>query len=183
MQNLYRLANIIGLDTTNAQHTVALEEAMLGIEEVEAFLEYCRDKKEAIEYATKTEKLDTLATMYKKLQANAKLPHETAMNFSKQLTHKVEQARIHIKNQMELGNEKPFSTTGNPNGEGKFFTVKEIKALSGLGRSSVIVELSEQHKLAESLMQLFLSKFIIKSKYASLTDNQKKVKRLLEAKG
>jgi len=34
MQNLYRLANIIGLDTTNAQHTVALEEAMLGIKEV-----------------------------------------------------------------------------------------------------------------------------------------------------
>jgi len=110
MQNLYRLANIIGLDTTNAQHTVALEEAMLGIEEVEAFLEYVRDKKEAIEYATKTEKLDTLATMYKKLQANAKLPHETAMNFSKQLTHKVEQARTFIKNQIELGNEKPFSS-------------------------------------------------------------------------
>jgi len=135
-----------------------------------------RDKKEAIEYATKTEKLDTLATMYKKLQANAKLPHETATNFSKQLTHKVEQSRTFVKNQIELGNERPFSSLvvdGH-----SYFSEKELKALSIIGRSSVIVELSEQHKLEDKLIQLFLSKHISKSKYTSLTGTR--VKRLLE---
>jgi len=176
-----RISNLMGLDSKSSQHGVAITEALHGVEDKEAFYQFLEDKKNSIEYETKPERLLTLSRMYKKLQANAKLPHETAMNFSKQLAHKVEQARTFIKNQIELGNGKPFSSLvvdGH-----SYFTDKEIKALSGLGRSPVIVELSEQHKLEESLMQLFLSKYVAKSKYASLTDNQTKVKRLLEAKG
>jgi len=178
MQNLYRLANIMGLDTENTQHTVLLKESMHDIDDAGAFLEFCRDKKEGIEYSTKTEKLDTLATMYKKLQNKAKLPHETAMNFSKQLTHKVEQARTYIKNQIEQGNERPFSSL-TVDGH-KFFTDKELKALSSLGRSSVIIELSEQLKMEDSLIKLFLSKYITKSKYKALTDGQQQVKHLIQ---
>jgi len=171
------LSGMMGIDINDAKSAVFIGETIKGIDDLDAFIEYCRDKKEAIEYATKTEKLDTLATMYKKLQANAKLPHETAMNFSKQLTHKVEQARTFIKNQIELGNEKPFSSLvvdGH-----SYFTDKEIKALSGLGRSSVIVELSEQHKLEDSLMKLFLSKYISRSKYEALNNSQKEIRRLV----
>jgi len=175
-----RISNLMGLDSKSAQHGVAITEALHGIEDTEAFYQFLEDKKNGIEYETKPERLLTLSRMYKRLQANAKLPHETAMNFSKQLTLKVEQARTHIKNQIELGNEKPFSTTGNPNGEGKFFTDKEIKALSGLGSSRAIVELCEQHKLEDNLMQLFLGRYVAKSKYEALTSNQTKVKHLLE---
>jgi len=172
-----RIANLMGLDLKSAQHSIAIDEALIGTEDTEAFYQFLEDKKNSIEYETKPERLLTLSRMYKKLQANAKLPHETAMNFSKQLTHKVEQARIFIKNQIELGNEKPFSSLvvdGH-----SYFTDKEIKTLSGLGRSSVIVELSEQHKLAESLMQLFLSKYISRSKYEALNNSQKEVRRLV----
>jgi len=172
-----RIANLMGLSLDSAQHSVAIDEALHSIEDTEAFYQFLSDKKNSIEYETKPERLLTLSRMYKKLQANAKLPHETAMNFSKQLTHKVEQARTYIKNQIEQGNERPFSSLvvdGH-----KFFTDKELKALSGLGRSSVIIELSEQHKLEDSLTELFLSKYIAKSKYESLTSGQQRMDRLV----
>ena len=172
-----RICNLMGLDSKSSQHGVAVTEALHGIEDTESFYQLLSDKKNGIEYETKPERLLTLSRMYKKLQEKAKLPHETAMNFSKQLTHKVEQARTYIKNQIEQGNERPFSSL-TVDGH-KFFTDKELKALSGLGRSSVIVELSEQHKLEDNLMQLFLSKYIAKSKYEALTDRQKQTKHLL----
>jgi len=176
-----RIANLMGLDLNSAQHSVAIDEALIGIEDTEAFYQFLSDKKNGIEYETKPERLLTLSRMYKKLQEQVKLPNETAMNFSKQLTHKVEQARTYIKNQIELGNERPFSSL-TVDGH-KFFTDKEIKALSGLGRSSVIIELSEQHKLEDSLTDLFLSKFISKSKHESLTSGQQRMKRLVGGVG
>ena len=50
MQNLYRLANIMGLSTDNMQQTVALKESLIGIDNVDEFLDFCRDKKDGIEY-------------------------------------------------------------------------------------------------------------------------------------
>ena len=168
----------MGLDTKSSQHGVAITEAIHSIEDTEAFYEFLSDKKNGIEYETKAERLMTLARMYKRLQDQANLPNELAMNFSTQLMHKVEQARVHIKNQIELGNERPFSSLA-VDGH-KYFTDKEITALSGLGSSSVIVELSEQHKLKDNLIQFFLGKFIKKSKCEALSDGQRKIKRLVE---
>ncbi|TET81375.1 MAG: hypothetical protein E3J43_00870 [Candidatus Heimdallarchaeota archaeon] len=172
-----RIANLMGLSLDSAQHSVAIDETLISIEDTEAFYQFLADKKNGIEYETKPERLLTLSRMYKKLQEQAKLPHETALNFSKQLTHKVEQARMYIKNQIEQGNERPFSSLTV--GGHKFFTDKELKALSGLGRSSMIIELSEQHKLEDNLTELFLSKYIAKSKYESLTSGQQRVKKLV----
>jgi len=172
------LAGVMGLDLSNANHAVFVAETTRGIEDMDAFIEFCRDKKDGIEYSTKTEKLDTLSTMLKKLQTDASLPHDIAKTFSKQLTGKVLQARTYIKNQMEDGNQRPFSTLGDENG--KYFTDKELNALSGLGSSAVIIELSEQHKLEESMTELFLSKYIAKSKYEALTSGQQQTKHLIE---
>jgi len=176
-----RIANLMGLDLNSAQHSVAIDEALIGIEGTEAFYQFLADKKDKITTYGKDEKperLMTLSRMYKKLQEKAKLPHETAMNFSKQLTHKVEQARTFLKNQIEQGNERPFSTLQLK--EHLVFSVKELNALASLGRSSVIIELSEQHKLEDSLIELFLSKYIAKSKYESLTSGQQRTKHLIE---
>ena len=148
------------------------------IEDVEAFMEYCTDKKSSIEYETKPERLLTLSRMYKKLQEQSRLPHDTAISFTNQITYKVEQARTYIKNQIELGTPNPFS---NLKADGnKFFTDKEINALSGIGGSNIIIELSEQHLLGESLIKLFMSKFIKKAKYEVLTDKQKRVTALID---
>ncbi len=173
----FRLANTVGLDTKDQQHSVAIKEALFGIEDPEAFLEFCRDKKNGIEYQTKTERLDTLATKYKKLQTEAKLPHDTAKHFSKNLANKVHQARTFIKNQIELGNKRPFSSL-QVDGH-KFFTDKEINALAGIGSVSFIIDLSETGELEDSLIQLFLGKFIAKSKYQQLGDGLKRVIKMI----
>lgn len=175
----YRLATINGLDVNNAQHGVALIEALHGIKDVEAFLEYCRDTKESIQFATKPERLDILATKYKKLQANAELPHELAVSFSSALIEKVEKARTYLKNELEVGNSTPFGRL-KIDGE-KYFTKKELNALASLGTARYIIELSEQNRLGEELTKLFMSKFAIKKKYDLLSDNQKKVQALIGA--
>lgn len=174
----YRLANIVGLNADNGQHGVAIVEALHGIENTEDFLSYCRIYKEGIQYATKAERLDTLATRYKTIQANAKLPHDIAETFSKTLVRKVEVARVFLKNELDSGNDKPFSrlkVAGEP-----YFTKKEINALSELKLSpSAIIGLAEENTLGKELVKLFMSKFAIKSEHELLTDNQKKVKQLL----
>jgi len=176
-----RIANLMGLSLDSAQHSVAIDEALISIEDTEAFYQFLANEKDSITTYGKDEKperLMTLTRMYKKLQEKAKLPHETAMNFSKQLTHKVEQARTYIKNLLDSGEDKPFSRlhiSGEP-----YFSKKEISALSMIGRSEAIIELSELYKLEDNLIKLFLSKYITKSKYEALTDGQQQTKHLIE---
>lgn len=174
----YRLANIIGLDTTSAQHNVAIMEALNGIEDIEAFFEYCRDHKEGIQYATKTERLDTLATKYKKLQRAAKVPIDSLKSFSETLTHKMDQARSTIKELNDNGVKNPFVAL-RLNGE-YFFTEKEINALKEIGSPVYVVELSETHELQDKILELAVKKYEDKSKYKALTAGQEKVMQLLD---
>ena len=172
-----RLANIIGLDINNAQHSVAIDESLYGVTDKEAFLDYCRDFKDGIQYSTKPERLDTLATAYKKLQNEALLPHDQARSFSKQLSAKVEDARIYLKNELEVGNDRPFSRLTQ--GGERYFTEKELRALAELGSPMHLILLSEENKLESHLTKLFLGKYVVKAKYASLTDSEKKIKALI----
>lgn len=176
-----RLANIVGLDIANAQHSVAIDEALIGIEDREAFLEYCRDNKEGIEYATKPERLDTLATKYKKMQASAKLPHGLSASFSHTICKKISMSRAFLKNEIEAGNDKPFSRL-RQNGE-SYFTQKELNALAELKISPAsIIELFESDTLQAALIALFMSKLTAKRKYDYLAQNQAQRKVLLKAK-
>lgn len=177
MKQAYRLSNIFGLDANNAQHSIAVLDAINGIDDVEAFIDYCRDHKEGIEYVSKTEKLDILANKYKKLQESSKLPTDTAIGFSKQIARKISEARTVIKNSMEEGVDRPISRL-SVDGE-KFFSDKEIKALSEIGSVNYIISLSETGDLEEKLIELFVSKFRSKTKYESLTNGQKKINGLL----
>lgn len=177
-----RLANIMGLDTNSAQHNIAITEALHEIQDVEAFLEYCRDKKEGIKTygkLEKTERLDTLATRYKKIQATANIPLDTGKTFTSSIIKKIGTVKDHIKNEIEAGNERAFSRL-KVNGE-KYFTKKEINALVELKVSqSTIIEMFEVGTLKDELMKLFVSKFAIKKKYDLLSDNQKKVQKLTQ---
>ena len=174
-----RLANITGLDISNAQHSVAIDEALIGISDTEAFIEYCRDKKDGIEYATKTEKLDTLATRYKRLQEQSMLPTGQAEESSTALAQKVEAARVYLKNEIEVGNDKPFSRL-KQDGE-RYFSDKELEALAEIGSSRYLIELSETHELKNALSKLFISKYVKVKKYNALSDGQKKMKKLIGA--
>jgi len=178
-----RICNLMGLDSKSSQHGVAITEALHGIDNTEAFYQFLADKKDSITTYGKDEKperLMTLSRMYKKLQEKAKLPNEKAKTFSEKLTHKVAIVKTFVKNQIELGNPRPFSTIGDTESNEYYFTQKEIRALSELGSSAIIVELSEQYKLEDSLTELFLSKYIAKSKYEALSGGQKRTKHLIE---
>ena len=175
-----RLANVIGLDIKNAQHSVAIDESLYGIQDQEAFLEYCREKKDSIEYTSKPERLDMLATRYKKLQFSASLPHDLANSFSKELADKVENARIWLKNEIEVGTERPFSRMKLVDGE-KYFTDKEINALAGIGSAYQLIILAEERKLEDALKKHFMKAYISKSKQATLTDGQKKLQAMIGA--
>jgi len=174
----FRLANIMGLDTKSIQHSAGITEALIGIEDPEAFLEYCRDHKEGIEYQTKPERLDTLATRYKKIQALAALPHDIADTFTAGIISKIKTAKSVIRDQIDAGNQRPFSTI-KLEGE-KYFTKKEINALGGLKCSpATILEMYDQNKLQGELYKLYMSKFSVRKKYDLLSDNQKRVKNLI----
>jgi len=173
---LVRISSLMGLDTKSMQHSVAITEALHNIENTEAFYQFLEDKKSSIEYETKPERLLTLSRMYKKLQEKAKLPNDQAKQFSKNLAHKVEQSRNIIEEKSI--NFSMLSVDGK-----KFFTQKEINALKGIGSIIYIIESSRNHTLEDQLMNLFLKKYMAKSEYNSLTNNQTKVKRLMDVKG
>jgi len=172
-----RLANLMGLDINNSQHSVAITEALHGVEDVNMFYDFCNDKKYGIEYTTKPERLMILATRYKKLQDDAKLPIENANNFSRLIVIKVEECKTFIKNQIENGNPRPFSSLRIDGS--RYFTDKELKALATLGSSSYIIELTELGELQEKLTEKFLQFYKKKASYTALTDGQKRINKLI----
>lgn len=176
MQQLFRLANVVGLDTDNTQHSIALKEAMHEIKDPEAFIEYCRDHKETIKTFGKHEKaerLDTLATRYKKLQDQADLPHAKAELSSKTLDDLFANLRMWLKNEVEVGKDPDLKKIKL--GGDLYFTDAQADALIQIGSNICLIELSEQNKLKTEIKGLFMSKYIKKSKYASLTQGQQKI--------
>lgn len=171
MQNLYRLANVMGLDASSPQHTVALKEAMLNIVDQNDFIEYCRLHKDGVEYATKVEKLDTLAVRYKKIEAHKSLPHDTANSFVNTLISKLNAIKTFVKNKLEIGGFEWDSFREN-----KPFTKKELKAIKGLNKSpNQIIHMIESGTIKEALIDLFMREYTVKSKYKSIGKEERKV--------
>lgn len=174
------IASILGLDMSDMNHAVFVSETIKGIDDLDGFIEFCRKEKSGIQFASKTDRLDTLATRYKNAQENAKLPHALANGFTSSIVDRVEKARISLKNALASGNSTPFSTI-KINGEK--FTKKELNALAGVSKSpAILIELSEQGKLGDALYDLYMNNFAIKTKNDLLTSNQKKVMELVEVK-
>ena len=168
------LAGVMGLNLSDVNHAVFVAESTKGIEDMNEFIQFCRDKKESIEYSTKTEKLDTLSTMYKKLQHQKSLPHETAKTFTHQIVEKVEAVRIHIKNKIAEGDDRKqftdYMKVDMP------FNAKEISALNGLNkRPTHIISMSESKTLEGALYDFFMVAFVRNKNTKVLTDNQKRI--------
>ena len=164
-----RIANTMGLDISNAQHSVAIKEAIYGIVDTEAFLEFCKDKKNSIDYETKTEKLMTLSGMYKKTYCSSSTSLRSSYLFFKNIFH------IKLNRLENIVDEKSVAFSMIAIDGEKFFTQKELNALQGIGSISYIIECSRTNTLQEQLQDLFLGKFVAKSRYEALGDNKKKV--------
>ena len=144
-----RLANVMGLDANTPQHNIALEEALHGIAHPEEFIEFCRGRRAGVEYVTKVERLDILASQYKSEQTRSTV----ADSFSEALAEKVRQVRTLAKNALREGVAAPFSAI-RKDGE-RYFSVKELKALAAVGSPYGVIELSERGRLAEEIKKAF----------------------------
>ena len=111
------------------------------------------------------------------MQEMSKIPMDLANGFSKSLAYKVEEARVFLKNELEVGNDRPFSRLVI-SGE-KFFTVKELTALAELGTARYLIELAEQNILEDKLAELFVKKYREKAKYEALSTGEQRVTALI----
>lgn len=177
MHNLYRLANIVGLDTENTQHTVALKEAMHGVEDQEDFLEYCRANKASIKTfgkGEKPERLDTLSTQYKKLQEDKLLEskYSRAEEYADVLSEMVKLSRDYVETKCV-----DFDMIKM---DGKKFKDHQIRCLRSIGSTIAIIEYSRVGTLKGKIIAEY--KKNVKIKYnvdkQALTSNQKKVMQL-----
>lgn len=169
MQNLFRLANIVGLDTDNTQHSVALKEAMHGVVDQDAFIDYCRDHKaKIITYGKheKPERLDTLATAFKQIQEDARLEssYTQAELYGKQVAGLVEQCRNFV--------EDNYIDFKNVKGQ---FKDHQIRCLESIGSTAMIIEYSRTNKLASEVCKAYVATLKPAKSYEQLgsPDSQK----------
>ncbi|ADV47045.1 hypothetical protein [Nitratifractor salsuginis] len=157
-KSLISLANVAGLDINNAQHTVAIADAVKGISDIEDFIEYVRVHKAGIEYATKTERLDILASRYKQEAAAAAVSKDAA-TFSSRLAEKVKMVRTAIKNEWAEGRHAMLANVRDKETGAPFFTDKELRALVAVAGSTLaVIEMSERDTLQEALERMFIAR-------------------------
>lgn len=177
MQNLFRLASIMGLDTNNAQHTVLIKESLFGITDSENFLNYCRSQKDGIEYMNRVEKLDLLATRYKKNINN--IPSELLDSFCTELARKFKEAISVLRDQESYltDNLEKLKVKGVP-----YFSKKEITLLDAVGKLNRLIGLYELSTLKEALYHQSVRLVMGKSKSDRVTNKQKDVLSLMNIK-
>jgi len=175
----------MGLDANNPQHTVALKEAMSGIENQEAFLDYCRNAKNGIEYETKVEKLDTLATRYKKNQELNALPLDMLKAFSRKLYQKFTDAIYVIRDHEAFLSSKGLQQLKL--NKQQLFTLKEIEVLNAVGSLSYLISLYELHRLKEAIYETCVKKSLLKRRaekqLGNKSDSAKRVLAIVSGVG
>jgi len=154
----YRIANIFGLDTNKAQHTVAILDGLNGIENIDEFVTFCRTRKHGIQFASKTEKLDTLSFQFRKIEETRRmaLTNNKAKTYAETLSDKVKECRNFVD---DAGCD--FSVVV-VEGE-KYFKEHELNALKEIGSVMLVIEYSRQHKLKIEIEKLYISKIKQKS--------------------
>ena len=165
----------MGLDTKDPQHTVALKEAMYEIVKPIDFIEYCRKNKDSIQYAGKTEKLDTLATRYKKTIND--IPITLLKKFSKELAEKFKVALSTLRDNEEGLTGKLYAL--KVDGQ-QYFGNKEIEIMNAVGGLNRLIYLCEVGMLYNNFYNTSVSKTLAEKKQNALTDNQKRVTALTQ---
>lgn len=151
MQKLYKIANIVGLDSRNTQHTMAITDAIEGVGDIDRFIEYLRRNKNGIQYETKTEKLDTLSTKYRKIIEDEVLSagYTKGEQYARALAYKVKQCRSTVEfNNCDFIN---IQTDGQ-----KFFKEHELRALEATGSRNTVIENSKLNRLAGEIYAFYV---------------------------
>ena len=164
------LSGVVGLKTSLASHSKFLMACLQGIEDVEGFIEYCRENKESISYAMKTERLDTLATRFKKIEFDRRNAENlgTLKIFSEKLNDKVKFVSDVLEDtiwKVEAGRLKvivSWNMFRDQQTKKQYFTPKEKQTLRALGNIEKVLELLKTNKLQEAIANYAHKKFMDK---------------------
>jgi len=175
------LAGVVGLDMANAQHAVSIAASVKGINNLDAFIEFCRDTKEGITFTTKTERLDTLATRFKRMEEEARLSDRraTGQHWIDEIVRKVDECRTVIKNERAAGREAGFRNIridGVP-----LFDAKQLNALASIGSTEMIIELSETGILGDKLMSAYMARIRKPKAYEQIAKPQQRIMSMVAA--
>jgi hypothetical protein len=176
MQNLYKLANIFGLDADNTQHSIAIVDALNGINNQEEFIAYVREHKSSIEYVSKTEKLDMLAGRYKDIELDLRLKesYKKGDKYAVTLAKKVKECMNAVEE--NCCKWKHIKLDGNP-----FFEEHELRALDEVGSVMLVIEYERTAKLVDEISKLYKNKLKQKERKALAGGTQKDVLKLAKS--
>lgn len=171
---ILRLSNVFGLDLEKDQNKIALYDAMEGIVNPKDFLEYCRNQKDGIEYMNRVEKLDLLATKYKKTIND--IPIDSLESQTKVTVSKFKEALPILRdNEIELeGHLERLTVQGV-----RWFKDEEIDRLNAIGGLRNSIYAYEHGNLFEKLYQVSVNKYLTHKKNEALTDGRKKVNQIV----
>jgi hypothetical protein len=170
------LAGVMGLDLSDVNHAVFIAESTRGINDINDFIQYCRDNKSGIEYATKTEKLDILSTRYLKQQEDIILgaKYLQGEKYARALSAKVKECRNFVEeNYIEFKN---LSVAGE-----KYFKDHELRMLEKIGSKQVVLEYSKTNTLASKIYDEYAKAINLHHKQKSLPNQNKEVMKLVSS--
>jgi hypothetical protein len=136
----------------NKQHTIAIMDALNGIADINDFIAYCRENKEEIKFASKTEKLDTLAHKYKKEQIEKRLPKSKARKYAEKLAKKVKDICVWLDDNWGANLTKVLR---KDNGE-RYFEDHEIRMINSLGGIPSAVSKCRDYELEDAICDRYL---------------------------
>lgn len=168
------IAGLLGLDTSSARDTQMIAYCCEGIEDVWAFIEYCKDKHNGISYAKPTQKLSTLSENYKKIEYESQMEErykKIGIEVSL-IVEKVKNTKNYIKYDDAKWQELNIARTSEC-----YFSDKEQKLLRAIGSEKYVVELLETHKLDDELLKIWKKSLEPKKSYELLDT---KIKNLLQ---
>jgi len=150
-ENMMRLANVMGLDTAKAAHSLAIVDCLKEIKDFDRFLGFCRAKRSGVEYVTRTERLDVLQVKFLNILHEEALAKERdkAGSFAVELDKKVSMCRLFVQ-------EKACGWAMVVVEGEKYFNPYELKSLKDIGSVSCVVDLCETHRLREQIARKYM---------------------------
>jgi len=185
--HLLILAGIMGLDVNSRSDSKFIGYCINGINDIDAFIQYCNDKKDGI-IAKRQEKLNILSIKFKKMEEDARLSDDSnkALVYAKRLAEKVAETRSSVKNAREEQEFKGIDVTAGFGSvidhytKEKYFTDKEIATLVAVAKNTEkVIFYSETGELADMIYQAYINKLKPKKKYEALADGQKNVMKMI----
>ena len=178
------LAGVVGLDYNSASDSKFIAYCVKDIRHLDAFIEYCEDHKESITFSKKTERLNTLAKRYKKIEDKAlySVVMKNASEYAKRLSNKVADVRLFVKNILEDESIKDCAFAEIVLEGKNYFDEHQINALNSIGGTSYIISLCEEMKLVSAIEEKFISSKKERKKYEMLPQGEKEIAKMLQVK-